>query len=179
MELKKDRKAETARKFFANPKIENEVFRQCVNYILQFAFQKYLMNSLFIGCENDEWCYFVVALSSVCFDLQRVFRFFLFVSFFSYFFVDSTTCRTTTLTIPKIKHQCSRFFGGVSRGELFQSYSVINVIFLVQFGKNLSYILPPLALQNYLLQSISVKLICQFLCLINGYCLCDQKEKRH
>ena len=179
MELKKDRKAETARKFFANPKIENEVFRQYVNYILQFAFQKYLMNSLFIGCENDEWCYFVVALSSVCFDLQRVFRFFLFVSFFSYFFVDSTTCRTTTLTIPKIKHQCSRFFGGVSRGELFQSYSVINVIFLVQFGKNLSYILPPFALQNYLLQSISVKLICQFLCLINGYYLCDQKEKRH
>ena len=40
---------------------------------------------------------------------------------------------------------------------------------MVQFVKNLSYILPPLASENYLQQSISVKLIYQFLYLINGY----------
>ena len=38
----------------------------------------------------------------------------------------------------------------------------------VHFGKNFSYILPPLASQNYLLQSISVKLLYHFLYLI--YC---------
>ena len=44
----------------------------------------------------------------------------------------------------------------------------LNQLSQVQFGKNCSYILPPLACQHYLLQSISVKLICQFLYLI--YC---------
>ena len=39
----------------------------------------------------------------------------------------------------------------------------------VQFGKNFSYILPPLASQNHLLQSISVKLIYHFLHLIYGF----------
>ena len=58
------------------------------------------------------------------------------------------------------------FLGVVSRGELFLS---INVTVLVQFGKNLSQILPPLSNQNYLLQSISVRLIYQFLHLIYGY----------
>ena len=66
-----------------------------------------------------------------------------------------------------------RFFpfetSGVSRGKLLQSYIVINVTGLIQFVKNLSYILPPLGSQNYLLQSISVKLIYQFLYLVNDY----------
>ena len=58
------------------------------------------------------------------------------------------------------------FLGVVSRGALFLS---INVTVLVQFGKNFSQILPPLSNQNYLLQSISVRLIYQFLHLIYGY----------
>ena len=37
---------------------------------------------------------------------------------------------------------------------------------MVQFGKNF---LPPLASENYLQQSMPVKLIYQFLYLINGY----------
>ena len=45
----------------------------------------------------------------------------------------------------------------------------LNQLNQVQFGKNFSYILPPLASQNYLLQSISVKLIYQFLYLIYGF----------
>ena len=51
------------------------------------------------------------------------------------------------------------FLSGVSRGEFLQPYLVINVTGLVQFGKNLSY----------LRQIISVKLIYQFLFLINSY----------
>ena len=34
-----------------------------LNY-LQFEFQKYLMNSLFISYENDEWYQFVVHIDS-------------------------------------------------------------------------------------------------------------------
>ena len=52
---------------------------------------------------------------------------------------------------------------------MLQPYLVINVTGLVEFEKNLSFILPPLACYNYYLQQgISVKLIYQFLCLING-----------
>ena len=61
------------------------------------------------------------------------------------------------------------FLSGVSRGEMVQSYLVINVTGLVYYRKKLIYILPPLASQNYLLQSVPVKLIYQFLYLINGY----------
>ena len=60
------------------------------------------------------------------------------------------------------------FLGGVSRGELLQPYLVVNVTGLVQFRKNFSYILPPLASYNYYLQqSISVKLIYHFLYLVS------------
>ena len=61
--------------------------------------------------------------------------------------------------------------------ELLQSYLVINVTGLVQFGKKLSYILPPLASQNYQLQNISVKLIYQFSHLIYGYFFFRYLEK--
>ena len=54
---------------------------------------------------------------------------------------------------------------------MLQPYLVIDVADLVQFVENLSYILPPLASYNYLWQSISVKLIYQFLYLIYGYLL--------
>ena len=50
--------------------------------------------------------------------------------FFSYFF-----CGLVELFLES----------GVSRDELFQPYLVINLAGLVQFGKNLSYILTPLA----------------------------------
>ena len=52
---------------------------------------------------------------------------------------------------------------------LLQPYLGIDLTGLVQFGKNMRYILPPLVSQNYLQQSISVKLIYQFLYIINGY----------
>ena len=61
------------------------------------------------------------------------------------------------------------FLSGVSRGEMIQSYLVISVTGLFHYGKKFSYILPSLASQNYLLQSVPVKLIYQFLYLINGY----------
>ena len=37
------------------------------------------------------------------------------------------------------------FLSGVSRGEMVQSYLVVNVTGLVYYGKTFSYILPPLA----------------------------------
>ena len=53
---------------------------------------------------------------------------------------------------------------------MLQPYLVINATSLVQLGEKLSYILPPLASWNYLLQNISVKLKNQFLLsFINGY----------
>ena len=51
---------------------------------------------------------------------------------------------------------CSQVPKWNSRGELLQLYLMVNVTGLVQFGRNLSCILPPVASQNYLLQSISV-----------------------
>ena len=57
-----------------------------------------------------------------------------------------------------------RFVSGV-----LQPYLVINVTGLAHFGKKLNYIFPPVVSQNYLLQSISVKLMYQFLYLINIY----------
>ena len=62
-------------------------------------------------------------------------------------------------------------------GELLQLYLVINVFGLVQFPKNLSYILLPLASQNYLLQNICVKLIYQLLYLIYRYMFLRYLEK--
>ena len=58
-------------------------------------FWKYLMNSLFIPFENDEWCHFVVRIGSpaltrfyyVCFVFFYFFLFFLFFSGFFYFLV--------------------------------------------------------------------------------------------
>ena len=54
-------------------------------------------------------------------------------------------------------------------GEWFQTDLVINVIGWVHLGKNFSFNLSFVASYNYLLQSISVKLMHQLLCLINGY----------
>ena len=56
-----------------------------------------------------------------------------------------------------LRRLCAGWVRRISRGELLQAYLVINVIGLVQTGK------------NYLLQSISVKLIYQFLYPIYGY----------
>ena len=168
-------KAEEVRTFFVNPKIENEVSVQITSFVVWIS--EIFHSSLVIACENDERCYFVACIGSptlisiycLCFVSFCLFLFFLI------FYVDSTTCQSikASLVILKIKQwSCSQILGGVSRGELFQSYLVINVTVFVQFGKKFSYILPLLALQNELLQTISVKLIsviCQFLCLINGY----------
>ena len=53
----------------------------------------------------------------------------------------------------------------------------ISLTGLVQFVKNLSYILPPLFSYSYFRQSISVKLIYQFLYLMNGYLVFRCLEK--
>ena len=75
-------------------------------------------------------------------------------------------------SILKIKHwSCSKAPKWSFQAWICQPYLVINIAGLVQFGKNLSHILPPLASYNYLQRSISVKLIYQFLYLINGYLL--------
>ena len=70
-----------------------------------------------------------------------------------------------------------RFLSEVLRRAVLHSYFVINLPGLVQFGKNLSYILPALASKNCLQQSISVKLMYQFLYLINGYLFLRYYEK--
>ena len=117
-------------KFLRTPFLENTLIG---------SFWKYLMNSLFIVYENDEWCHFGVRVASaaiISFYL-RVFGFFLFFSFFPIIFVDSTTCSCIEVSL---------LITGASRGELLQLYLVINVTRLDQFWKKiLSYISPPLA----------------------------------
>ena len=123
------------------------------------------MNSLFVVFENNEWCHFVVRIGSSTFIsfYCALFRFFLFLSFFSEFFwYICQYLKQSSGGVP-------RFLSGVSSDELLHPFLVINLPGLVQFERNLSYILPPLASQNWLQQSSSVKLIYQFLYLINGY----------
>ena len=51
------------------------------------CFWKYLMNTLFTAFENNEWCHFVVRMDPpALISFYCLFRFFLFLSFFSYFF---------------------------------------------------------------------------------------------
>ena len=100
----------------------------CKLHSLQFGFQNYLMDSLFIAYEDDKWCHFVVHIGS------------------------------TTL----ISFYCGCF----ASFYLLQPYLVINVNGLVQFGKKLSYVLPPFYLSsNYLLIFISHLWLWFFRCL--------------
>ena len=107
------------------------------------------MNFLFITFENNEWCQFVVRIGSPAFtSFYCAFRFFLYLPFFLIFFLWILLLFgfEVNLSILKTKQwSCPRFLSGVSRGELLQPFLVINLPGLVQFGKNLSYILPPLA----------------------------------
>ena len=73
----------------------------CKLHCLHFGFQKYLLDSLSIAYENDEWCHMWYILT-----LQHLF---LSISFFFFSFsVSSTTCWgfEVTLTIIKINQQC-------------------------------------------------------------------------
>ena len=77
--------------------------------------------------------------------LQRLLHFissvsFLSVFFFFPFFVGFTTCLGTEVSSSILKIN-----SGVFRGDLLQSYLVINVTGLVQFWEKLSNILPSLA----------------------------------
>ena len=111
------------------------------------CFWKYLMKSLFIAFENNEWCHFMVCIGSpafisfycVCFIFFYFFRFFLFLLWILLLFGFRLICQY----LKQSGGVVPRFLSGVSRGELFQPYLVITPD-LVQFGKNLSYILPPL-----------------------------------
>ena len=84
-------------------------------------------------------------LSSTYFIFLRLFRLFLFLSFFLRFFMSSVTCGGTgvrLVILNKSSGVVPRFLSGSLRGELQQTYLAINVTSLVQFGKNLSYIMP-------------------------------------
>ena len=138
------------------------------------------MNSLFIALENDEWCHFQVRIGSLA--LVSIYcvwfvSFYFFLFFLIFLWILLLLVFKKSFSILKSIGVVPRFLSGVSRGELLQYYLVINVTGLVQFGKNLNYILPPLVSYNYLQQSISVKLIYQFLYLINGYLFFTCLEK--
>ena len=60
------------------------------------------------------------------------------------------------------------FLGEISTRALLQPL-VSKIAGLVLFGENLSYVLSPGVSKDYFLQSISLKLIYQFLCPNNGY----------
>ena len=119
-------------------------------HYLQFGFQKYLMNTLFIAYENNEWCLFVVRIDSPAF-ISFYCVCFLSVSFFflflSYFFVYFTTCLCIEVifSILKTKQWSCSQISKWSFKRLLQPYLVINVTGLIQFGQKLKYILPPLA----------------------------------
>ena len=84
-------------------------------------------------------------LSSTYFIFLRLFRLFLFLSFFLRFFMSSVTCGGTGVSLVILNKSSGvvpRFLSGSLRGELQQTYLVINVTGLLQFGKNLSYIMP-------------------------------------
>ena len=105
-------KAEEVRKYFLNSKIENQVFRECKLHYLQFRFQKYIMNALFIAHENNEWCHFVVCIESLAL-VSFYCVCFLFSQFFLLFFfcVNFTTCLgiEVNLSILKLKQwNCSQ-----------------------------------------------------------------------
>ena len=88
-------------------------------------------------------------------DIQNLFHFIAYVSFLSislFFLIFwwSLYClmRYWGKFVKKLQKSSGvvpRFLSGVSRSELFQSYLVINVTGLAQFGKKLNYILSPLA----------------------------------
>ena len=126
------------------------------------SFWKYLMNSLFIVYENDEWCHFGVRVGSaaiISFYL-RVFGFFLFLFFSSYYFRGFYYLlmywSKSVNTLKRSSGVVLRFLTGASSGELLQLYLVINVTRLDQFWKKiLSYISPPLAWNTNISISVS------------------------
>ena len=114
------------------------------------CFWKYLMNTLFITFDNNEWCHFVAPywLS------QRLFHFivcvlFSSISFFFFLFFKWILLLfgfEISLSILKTKQwSCSQVPSGVSRSDLLQPYLVNNLPGLVESEKNLSYALSPLA----------------------------------
>ena len=99
-------------------------------------------------------------LSSACFILLRVFRLFLLLSFFLIFlWILLLFGFRESLSILKIKQRSvPRFLDGVSKDGLVQPYLVINVTGLVQFGKNLCYILTILTWKNLCFIEFSTKI---------------------
>ena len=114
-------------------------------------------------------------LPSVYFILLRVFRFFLFLFFFWFFLWKSLLFSFEISSLSIFKKR----IGVVPRflSEVSALFSISDLFGLVQFGKNLSYILPALASYNCLQQSISVKLIYHCLYLINRYLFSRCYEK--
>ena len=106
-------------------------------------------------------------LSRAYFILLRVCRFFLFLSFFLLFSGVQYLLRYGG-KFNNTFNKAVKFFLG-SWVEFRGAGCFSNITGLVQFGKNLSFILSPFASYNYFLQSISVKLIYQFSYPNNSY----------
>ena len=95
---------------------------------LQFGFQKYLMYSLFIAYENDQWCGFVVRTPIGSPSL---------VSFYCVYFVSIFVFLPVLLLAEVLREVwrylkwssgvAPKFLSEVSRGELLQLHLVINV----------------------------------------------------
>ena len=119
-------KAKEVRKYFVNPKNEIEVFSYIIcsleiSHVLSFYC---IWKRWMVSFRRTYW------LSTTCFILLRVFRFFLFFSCFLSFFCDFYYLlmywgKFSSGVAP-------RFLGGVSRSELLQLYLVINVTGLVE-----------------------------------------------
>ena len=109
-------------------------------------------------------------LCSTCFILSRVCRFFLFL-FFSNFFVDSTTCWRYWGTFVSTYNKAVELLLG-----FYTHFWGVDVTGLIQLGKFDLHVISTCPL-NYLLQSISVELVYQFLYFINGYLLYRYLEK--
>ena len=96
-------KAKVVRKYFVNPKIENDVFGSCVNYVvcsLDFrnteavacrrfciACTKTTVIESFLGTYWLSSAYFILLRMCLFLSISCFFRFFLFLTF-----MDSTTC---------------------------------------------------------------------------------------
>ena len=126
-------KAEEVRKYLVYPKTENRSFKLvCKLHYIQFGFQKYLMNFLFIAYENDESCHFVVHIGSPALISYYCvyfvsFYFFLFFLVFLWLLLLAGVLRYVWQYLKQSSGVVPSFLNGVSRGELLLPYLVINV----------------------------------------------------
>ena len=133
----------------------NWKFQKYISVSICHCHRAFFMKSLFIAYKNDEWCHFLVRIGSPAFiSCYCVCVIFFYLSlFFLIFFCGvyyllrywgkfNYTFNNTAPTANNIV--APKFLSGVSMSWLLRSL-VINITGLIQFGRNLSYILSPLA----------------------------------